>query len=205
MVKIRSPNDGKAIWKPGIGEIAKVSRGIAPGPQRWGLQHPIWTPSCNVQRADACWVMAYSHKTQSFIKNRGQQKCLDKSLQCMAHKSIFNLYSVEVFLEYNPPCNDLLLVIHLIDKIWFFLFNFKISNRRHLIMCATSISSCITKVSPVRVLLTKRFSFRDKLEAYTFYHSILKTRAFQHVNHPILSLQMVHHWNKDCLWYVINS
>ena len=51
------------------------------------------------KRADACWVMAYSHKTQSFIKNRGQQKCLDKALQCTAHKSIFNLYSVEVFLE----------------------------------------------------------------------------------------------------------
>ena len=27
---------GKAIWKPGIGEIAKASRGIAPGTQRGG-------------------------------------------------------------------------------------------------------------------------------------------------------------------------
>ena len=26
------------------------------------------------------WVMAYSHKTQSFMKNRGQQKCLNKGL-----------------------------------------------------------------------------------------------------------------------------
>ena len=33
MEKIRSPNDGKAIWKPGIDEIAKASRGIA-----------TWTP-----------------------------------------------------------------------------------------------------------------------------------------------------------------
>ena len=34
---------GEAIWKPGIGEITKASRGIAPEPQKWGLQHPIWT------------------------------------------------------------------------------------------------------------------------------------------------------------------
>ena len=26
------------------------------------------------------WAMAYSHKTQSFMKNGGQQKCLDKSI-----------------------------------------------------------------------------------------------------------------------------
>ena len=32
------------------------------------------------QRADAHWVMAYDHKTQSFMKNGGQQKCLDKAL-----------------------------------------------------------------------------------------------------------------------------
>ena len=32
------------------------------------------------QHADAPWVMAYSHKTQSFMKNGGQQKCLDKAL-----------------------------------------------------------------------------------------------------------------------------
>ena len=43
---------GKAIWKLGIAEIAKVSRGFTPGP----------------------------HKTQSFMKNRGQQKYLDKAL-----------------------------------------------------------------------------------------------------------------------------
>ena len=33
------------------------------------------------QHADAPWVMAYSHKTQSFMKNGGQQKCLDKALR----------------------------------------------------------------------------------------------------------------------------
>ena len=45
-----------------------------------GLQHHIWTPSCNDQHADACRVMAYSHKTQTFMENKGQQKCLDKAL-----------------------------------------------------------------------------------------------------------------------------
>ena len=29
---------------------------------------------------DAHWVMAYNHKTESFKKNGGQQKCLDKAL-----------------------------------------------------------------------------------------------------------------------------
>ena len=36
---------------------------------------------CNGQHANARWVMAYSHKTQSFMKNGGQQKCLDKALE----------------------------------------------------------------------------------------------------------------------------
>ena len=44
----------KAIWKPGVGEIAKPSREIATGPHKEGLQHPM--------------------------KNRGQQKCWDKAL-----------------------------------------------------------------------------------------------------------------------------
>ena len=41
------------------------------------------TPCCNSQRANARWVMAYSIKTQFFMKNRGQQKCLDKALNLM--------------------------------------------------------------------------------------------------------------------------
>ena len=61
---------GKAVWKPGIGEIAKASSGIAPEPHKGGLKHPIQTSSCN------------GHKTQFFMKNRGQQKCLDKALLC---------------------------------------------------------------------------------------------------------------------------
>ena len=44
---------GKAIWKQGIGEIAKASRGIALWiPQGGLLQRPISTPSCNGQRSD---------------------------------------------------------------------------------------------------------------------------------------------------------
>ena len=43
---------GKAIWKLGIAEIAKASKGFALEP----------------------------HKTQSFLKNGGQQKWLDKAL-----------------------------------------------------------------------------------------------------------------------------
>ena len=65
---------GKGIWKPAIGEIAKASWGIVPGYQKWRLQRPIWAPNCKGQHADARWVIAYSHKTQSFIKNGGQQK-----------------------------------------------------------------------------------------------------------------------------------
>ena len=74
---------GKTIWKFGIHEIVKASRDIALNPTRGeaGLQHPIWTPSCKGQRADTCWVVAYGHKTQSFMKNGGQQKCLVKALR----------------------------------------------------------------------------------------------------------------------------
>ena len=43
-------------------------------------QRPIWTPGCKGQRSDVRWVMAYGHKTQSFIKNGSQQKCLNKAL-----------------------------------------------------------------------------------------------------------------------------
>ena len=63
---------GKAIWKPVIGEIARSHKG--------GLQHLKRTPSCKGQHADKHWVMAYSHKTQFFMKNGGQQKCLGKAL-----------------------------------------------------------------------------------------------------------------------------
>ena len=59
---------GKAIWKPGSAEIVKG-----------GFTVPPWTHNCKGQHADAHWVMAYIHKTQSFMKNGGQQECLDKA------------------------------------------------------------------------------------------------------------------------------
>ena len=63
--------NGKAVWKPGIGEIDKASRGIVLEPHKWCLQHPIWILDGRNQRADAPWVIAYEHKTQSFMKNGG--------------------------------------------------------------------------------------------------------------------------------------
>ena len=50
----------------------------------WSLQERLTVPtsaqSCKGQCSDTRWVMAYDHKTQSFMKNSGQQKCLDKAL-----------------------------------------------------------------------------------------------------------------------------
>ena len=42
---------------------------------------PYEPPAARGQHADGRWVMAYGHKTQSFMKNGGQQKCLDKALE----------------------------------------------------------------------------------------------------------------------------
>ena len=58
---------GTAIWKRGIGEMAKASKSIAPGTHNGGLQHPIWTPCGNGQRNDTPWVISFDHKTQSFV------------------------------------------------------------------------------------------------------------------------------------------
>ena len=66
---------GKAIWKPGIAGIAKASRSVAP---QGALTLTPWNPQ--LQCADTRWVIAYDHETQSFMKNGGQQKCLDKAL-----------------------------------------------------------------------------------------------------------------------------
>ena len=75
---------GNAIWKPGIGEIVKASRGIARGPHKEGggveLTASHMNPRCNGHCAATHWVIAYGHETQSFIKNGSQQKCLDKAL-----------------------------------------------------------------------------------------------------------------------------
>ena len=58
--------NGKATWKLGIGEI----RGV----------YSTWykPPAAMGQCADASWIIACEHETQSFMKNGGQQKCLDK-------------------------------------------------------------------------------------------------------------------------------
>ena len=41
---------------------------------------PYEHPAARSQRADTCWVMACGHKTQFFMKNEGQQKCLVKAM-----------------------------------------------------------------------------------------------------------------------------
>ena len=78
----------RPIWKPGISEIAKASRGNAQG----GLTAPHITPpppSCNCQHTDRHCVMAYGHKTQSSMKNGDQQKCLDKALYQGSFSAMF--------------------------------------------------------------------------------------------------------------------
>ena len=80
--KIRSPNDS---WK-----------GYLKTWDWWNNQsfqvHCLWTPQgeltaphMNPQlQGPMCWhmwVMTYIHKTQSFMKNRSQQKCLAKALK----------------------------------------------------------------------------------------------------------------------------
>ena len=47
-----------------------------------------WTHSCKDQCVGACRVMAYDHKTQSFVKNGGQPKCLDKLLSYYVNERI---------------------------------------------------------------------------------------------------------------------
>ena len=67
------------------------------GPYLWtpqrGLTAPPWTPSWKGQRADARWVMAYGYKTQSFMKNGGHERCLDKALGSKDASEIFMLSS----------------------------------------------------------------------------------------------------------------
>ena len=94
---------GKAIWKSGIGEIAKASRGIDPGPHKVDIQHPIWTSSCKGQCGGVNLVMAYGNKTQSFMKNGGQQKYLHKALQ--GHWPWTPKGGLTA-LHMNPSCNS---------------------------------------------------------------------------------------------------
>ena len=56
---------------------------------------PYELPAAKGQHADAHWVMTYGYKTQSFMKNGGQEKYLDKAL----NRNIY-LWSSLV----NVPC-----------------------------------------------------------------------------------------------------
>ena len=71
---------GKAIWKSAIGEIAKASRGNITRGGGGIYSTPYETPAARGQYADTHWVMAYFHKTQSFMKNGVKQKCLYKAM-----------------------------------------------------------------------------------------------------------------------------
>ena len=90
---------GETIWKSGMDEIAKAFMDIALDPT-WGgggaystpYDPPPPPPSCKGHHVDKLEVMAYSHKTQSFMKNGGQQKCLDKALSGKEIVGCYNLY-----------------------------------------------------------------------------------------------------------------
>ena len=56
---------GKALWKLGITEIAKASRGFASGSHKGGLP---WTPSFKDQHADA--HLGYGLWTQNSILHK---------------------------------------------------------------------------------------------------------------------------------------
>ena len=73
---------GKAIWKPGFGEIAKASRGNTTR----GIYGAPYEPSV------AGGQCGYFHKTESFMKNRGQQKCFDKALYVYTTCVLIHIY-----------------------------------------------------------------------------------------------------------------
>ena len=95
---------GKAIWKPGIAKIGYNFQGLWPKITQGGLTAPPWSSSCKGQYCDACWVLAYNHKTQSFMKNEGQQKCWDKTLHVQTKRKYFvykKMESLRIFPAYN--------------------------------------------------------------------------------------------------------
>ena len=79
------------------------------------------------QSADASWVvMAYGHKTQSFMKTRGQQKCLDKA-PCTAStykwSLLYSRYFSRIFQPFRNTCfmkidgcSDVLLLFSRVQK-----------------------------------------------------------------------------------------
>ena len=50
------------------------------------MHERAWTTSYKGQPTDAHWVIAHSHRTQSFMKKGGQRKCLDKALNMYGRK-----------------------------------------------------------------------------------------------------------------------
>ena len=67
--------------KTGLSKIAKASRGISSGPQ--GFTAPHMNPQLQGSTVLMHCLMAYDHKTQPFMKNGGQQMCLEKALEKM--------------------------------------------------------------------------------------------------------------------------
>ena len=59
---------GKAVWKSLTGALPL-------DPTSGVYSMPFEPLAVRGQHADARWVMAYGHKTQSVMKNGGQEKC----------------------------------------------------------------------------------------------------------------------------------
>ena len=106
--KIRSLNDAwkgyLKTWDKWNSQRSTYSGGEGGGytPQGGLTQgHPKWTPNCNGQHADGHGqVMAYGHKTQSLMKNGGQQKCLDKAL-CICVLPFTSIFCVFIVFNSN--------------------------------------------------------------------------------------------------------
>ena len=67
-------------------------------------------PSCKSQCADVRWVMAYGYKTQSFLKNGGRQKRLDKALIMQAdnrrQSNFFTYNDIQIHMQYTQQLTD---------------------------------------------------------------------------------------------------
>ena len=84
--KIKSPNDAlKGYLKTWALWNSQNFHGHCPCTPPGGFTVPHMNPPGErAQHANALCVTANGHKTQSFMKNGGQQKCLDKALNvCM--------------------------------------------------------------------------------------------------------------------------
>ena len=57
------------------------------------------------KRADAYWVIDYFQKTQSFMKNGGQQNCLDKALNHLLQSAIKKVIRMMGFMKNKEFAN----------------------------------------------------------------------------------------------------